>query len=378
MRAQRRVCLPGFPRGALALVLALASGSCSVIVDEEDTDCGNGVVEGLEECDHGDMAGMDCAAFGYDGGHLVCTPFCRIETWNCHNNNCPDGDCDHDENFDTCPEDCTDPPVCGDWKCDPTDDSACEDCDGVICGDGYCERLREGGTCDLDCGSAAYCGDGICQAWEQDRDYCEEDCVQTACNDDGVCEPDRLEPDNQCADCQGTPQCGDGACNDPEDDTNCPFDCAALDCGDGQVQHGEQCDVDAIFGRCEDRVSRAGPYFEGGDLRCNPDCYIDTWECRPRDLGAVCDGNSDCQEGMFEDAFCYIGGGGIGMCTLQCAVEDEPCGPSGASCHDVNGNNTFRCLWPCTETGDARCAAGLWCIQLPTGIGDYYCVPPDQ
>lgn len=361
--------------GFLALG-ALALASCTFIVDEEETDCGNGIVEGLEECDTANLGEDDCVTYGYLGGHLVCTPYCRVETFNCHDSVCGDGSCDDDESRDTCAVDCQDTPSCGDGKCDPSDTPGCQDCIDVDCGDGYCDRLSEETMCPDDCSSVLYCGDGICHYWEWAG--CPDDCVEGNCDYDGVCEPDRQEPENQCEDCHGTPTCGNSICDTPgETDVNCPFDCALQSCGNEQVESGEQCDGE-IGGRCEDYASRAGPNFEGGSLRCNADCFADTWECFPKDLGAACEGDSECQDGLGEEAFCHVGGGGQGICTLPCSVEGALCGPSGASCHDVSGSLDYLCLWPCSSTGEMRCDPRLVCLQIPMESANWYCVPSDQ
>lgn len=368
----------------LLAIGGLLLSACSLLV-AEDAVCGDGVVEAPEECDRNDFGNLNelgCSGLGYDGGNLICTPYCRIETWNCHNNNCGDGDCDYDENHDTCPQDCPDPPVCGDGKCDPTDSVTCEDCDDVRCGDGYCARLTEDASCEDDCGSAFFCGDQVCQLWEREMGGCEEDCPEGICDDDGVCEPDLNEPENQCDDCWGLPQCGDAICNAPaENEHNCPFDCTEPFCGDNLVQPGEACDGETVSGTCKDLQSRAGTYYDGGTLRCSTYCQLDTWECSPKDLGARCEIDDECRQGLYFTATCLIGGSGIGMCTLACPVEVEgtPCGPTGASCHDVNGSGDFFCLWPCQEldVGVNDCAPGLRCSEFPMSSGDYFCNPPD-
>jgi hypothetical protein len=45
--------------------------------------CGNGVKEGIEECDGTDLAGATCASLGFTGGTLACTAGCRQDTDAC-------------------------------------------------------------------------------------------------------------------------------------------------------------------------------------------------------------------------------------------------------------------------------------------------------
>jgi cysteine-rich repeat protein len=53
--------------------------------------CGDGfVLWGLEECDGEDLDGLDCTAFGYPDGELVCDPSCRLDLSGC--NICPNGE----------------------------------------------------------------------------------------------------------------------------------------------------------------------------------------------------------------------------------------------------------------------------------------------
>lgn len=361
------------PLGGLLL------SACSLLV-AEDAVCGDGVVEWPEECDRddfGEYTDDGCSGLGYEDGNLICNPFCRLETWNCRNDNCGDGDCDYDENHDTCARDCPEAPTCGDGRCDPSDEEGCEDCVDVRCGDGYCAYLTEDATCD-DCGSAFLCGDQVCQLWEREMGGCDEDCPPEDCDDDGVCEPDLEEPEHQCADCGGLPLCGNSRCNAPtENHENCPLDCLDLFCGDGLVRGAEVCDGENLSGTCQDQLSRSGTPYQGGTLRCSTDCQLDTWECLPKDLGARCANSDECQLGL--GSTCLIGGSEIGMCTISCATESAACIPYGASCHDVNGNSDFFCLLPCDEagTGANDCAPGLLCLEFPMSSGDYFCIPPD-
>jgi hypothetical protein len=47
------------------------------------TDCGNGVLEGGEQCDFGTLNGVTCASLGFGGGTLQCGAHCIIDTSGC-------------------------------------------------------------------------------------------------------------------------------------------------------------------------------------------------------------------------------------------------------------------------------------------------------
>jgi hypothetical protein len=65
---------------------------------------------------------------------------------------CGDGYCTHDENAQTCPEDCD--TNCGDGLCtgDETPLTCPADCESV-CGDGYCTAGENYDNCPEDCGT---------------------------------------------------------------------------------------------------------------------------------------------------------------------------------------------------------------------------------
>lgn len=47
--------------------------------------CGNGSVEGGEQCDGSDLAGQNCVGRGFDSGTLQCNNLCQFDTSNCAN-----------------------------------------------------------------------------------------------------------------------------------------------------------------------------------------------------------------------------------------------------------------------------------------------------
>ena len=137
--------------------------------------CGDGIVSGMEQCDHPDYGGATCETLGYAGGDLACTTICLYDVSGCQDGSCGDGlvqageDCDGadlsglgcedlgfeggvlgcalDCSFDT--SQCTGAVICGNGSID-----AGEDCDGADLAGQGCEDLGfEGGVlgCALDC-----------------------------------------------------------------------------------------------------------------------------------------------------------------------------------------------------------------------------------
>lgn len=143
--------------------------------------CGNGIVEGLEQCDLGSG----------NSDNAGCTPACELAV-------CGDGlvyigeeDCDDGSNGDPddgCTDDCT-TPACGDGYLQA---SLGEACDGADFGDQTCEGLGWSGgaltcvDCQLDESTCVGCGDGELEPGElcddgntRGGDGCEADCTFT-------------------------------------------------------------------------------------------------------------------------------------------------------------------------------------------------------
>ena len=90
---------------------------------------------------------------------------------------------------------------------------------------------------------------------------------------------------------------------------------------------------------------------------------------------AECTGDPDCSSLPDFTYTCFLpGGGGTGVCRVECMDAMDTNCPDGMSCIDVGGGS-FRCAYtgsaaafePCQATSD--CAAGLTCV--PAAIGGY-------
>ncbi|MDC0717408.1 hypothetical protein [Nannocystis bainbridge] len=105
--------------------------------------CGDGVRNGPESCEGGDLGGQTCNGLGFSGGSLSCNANCTHNTAGCVNMVCGDGVCSGGEDDCSCPQDCPeDPYSCSDCECGGFSGAcACDpDCFfyGDCCIDGPC------------------------------------------------------------------------------------------------------------------------------------------------------------------------------------------------------------------------------------------------
>lgn len=222
-------------RSALALAMCLAMAGCgdddggsnhnangNVLPDAGGPSCGNGLLEGMEECDDGE-------------GNSDTTPdACRTD---CSLAWCGDGVADTDEECDlggqnsdsesdTCRTNCENP-FCGDGIIDPGNGEACED-GNTVSGDG----------CSPTCWTEV-CGDGV-----------SDPAIGETCDDGNT-----ISGDGCSEDCESDESCGnlyvDTAAGEACDDGNqvsgdgCSADCLSSEfCGNGYTDSaiGEECD----------------------------------------------------------------------------------------------------------------------------------------
>ncbi len=185
----------GFFGGTLACGpdCTLDTGGC-----ETGPTCGDGLAQGQEECDGTDLRGRSCEDLGYPSGHLRCLGSCRYDTTGCR--------------------------TCGNGVADPG-----EECDGLDLGGASCESLGYAG-------GMLGCRTSICRF---DTILCVSECGNGVVEPDEGCDDGDFEAGDGCVDCQVEPgwvcggqpsicsRCPDQVCQSPpEDDLNCPEDCA--------------------------------------------------------------------------------------------------------------------------------------------------------
>ncbi|MCA9708260.1 MAG: hypothetical protein KDK70_20585 [Myxococcales bacterium] len=299
-----------------------------------DPVCGDGIIEGDEECDLGGENGQ--------GGY--CTTMCLAN-------------------------------VCGDGYLGP----------GEACDDG---NQNEGDQCTTQCGLAT-CGDGAVQAGEEcdlgrnnsQTGACLPSCISASCGDlfihEGVEACDGINTGAQSCMTQGY-DAGVLTCSD---------DCSTLvtsnchTCGNGLVEASEICDGTAYEGNvdCSD-YTPANTTPSGGSLQCTNNCtMINIGNCTYCGDGMV-EGSEVCEAGQFGGADCatYATGGntvsgGALACVGNCMMIDssdctycgdgmvdtgEECdsGVGGATCMDQGfPDGTLACASNCTfDTSDCH------------------------
>jgi hypothetical protein len=351
-----------------------AGGSEGVI------ECGDGVVGPDEDCDGLDIVGQTCEGLGFGTGPLACGSDCKFAVTacapgaNCGNGRidgaeqCDDGDDNSDSEPDACRVNCA-RPRCGDSVvdfeegCDDGQENsdfrkdACRsDCRQAYCGDALidtgevCDRdklgratcEREGFTagelgctreCTLDTSACFNCGDGTADGGGQD-DPGYEDCDSADlrgrdCTDFGFV-GGRLGCSFSCE--IDTAQCGD----DP------------TECGNDTLETGETCDGSDL-----DDKTCADFGFTGGRLACENDCMgFDIGRCNTCGNGTLETGEV-CDDGNSADDFTCAGdcradcGIGFGECngdtstfcgfdrSGDAVVQTQVCDPlQGLSCMD--------------------------------------------
>ncbi len=189
--------------------------------------CGNGSVEGTEQCDDSNLTDGD-----------GCESDCTLTSTG--GNQDPD-------------------PVCGDEQIQT----------GETCDDG---NTTSGDGCDSSCQlEGPVCGNGFVEGTEQcddsnltDGDGCESDCT----NSPGV-----------------TAKCGDGilqegeSCDLGANNSNtgtCHLDCSLATCGDNTINTGESCDGTSLNGKT---CQALGFNSVSGNLKCSSTCQFDTSSC---------------------------------------------------------------------------------------------------
>ncbi len=191
--------------------------------------CGNGAVDGDEECDGDQLDGQDCAMQGFVGGDLSCADDCTFDT-----SMCLDADCGNDTI------------------------EGKEECDGAELGGQDCAGLG------FDEGELA-CAD--------DCSFDDSACIVVTCGNDAI---EGMEI------CDGADLGGLDCVSEGFDGGTlaCDANCMGLDtsgcftCGDGVVGGAEQCDGADLAG--QDCTTQG---FMFGLLGCDATCAFDTSLC---------------------------------------------------------------------------------------------------
>jgi len=391
-------------------------------------DCGNGSLDPGEECDDGNGVSGD-----------GCEPDCR---WTCEVDlDCDDADvCNGVETCEVAGHVCRPGTAAMDGtECVQTsgDPGVCRSgfCAAASCGNGTVDRGEEcddGNTDDTDdclttCRSAS-CGDRFVRAGHE---QCDDG---NATSGDG-CDPDctwSCESDPECNDgepCTGVETCAEHVCTagtPPPDGSDCTTAggapgvcrsgvCAAVGCGNGAVDPGEECDdgntsnTDACLSSCRNATCGDGYVWAGreacetggtracattcrtaGQEACGGDC---AWSgaCVPPaelcngvddDCDTACDNGFPCCAGSIEPCGTSCGSTGSRACSAMCGP--GACVPPPETCNGRDDDCDLVCDngFPCCAGGTVACTTGCGtpgarsCSDscAPTGV---CCAPTD-
>lgn len=212
------------PSSATMTTNATAEGDSSASAEVGGEDCGNGAIDGAEQCDGAELGDNDCVTAGFVGGTIGCTAACTLDTSACVDAACGDAVLQDGE---TC--DCG----MGGAPCTP----------GQL-GDQTCVGLGYGGgdllctaACAFDEAGCYACGDGVIDPGES----CDgADLAGQSCATQGF-DAGALSCSAMCTFNTGACVdyfCGNGSCDPGEDSCSCPGDCpddpnscATCECG---------------------------------------------------------------------------------------------------------------------------------------------------
>ena len=388
--------------------------------------CGDGVLEGAEECEAGELGGGTCSELGYDGGTLACdASTCTYDTSGC--TACGNGtvevgeQCDGSElavDYDACADfgydqgsvrclsDCTvDTSGCS--TCGNDTVEADELCDGSDLGGESCASrgydggtLRCNGACDGYDESGCYvCGDGVVNgneacdatAFTESTDQCTDFGFDGPNDGSGVsCKADCTVDTSQCYGCGDGTVNGSEACDGsdlsgetcksqgfdggtlacyPNTDANaCTFDTSGCTtCGDDTAEGSEACDGADLRGNaCADLDG-----YEAGTLSCTATCTYDTSKCTFCGDGAL-NGTEECEGSEFGGVTCQeLGyGGGQLSCTSSCTIDTSGCS---SDCTDGSCPTCGNGVIDAGEECDNEALNGATCSSLGFADGNLGC-----
>ncbi|MCA9667787.1 MAG: hypothetical protein KC503_19440 [Myxococcales bacterium] len=393
---------------------------CNAVNDNDcSATCGNGVVEGSEQCDTGITSGVGACPTRCDDGNS-CTRDVLLNAGTCgavcsstQITQCTGGDgccpagCNNNNDSD-CSASCGNGVVEGSEQCDTGISSGPGSCP-TACDDGQActtDTLLNGGTCGAQCRFAAItqcrnndgccptgcnavndndcsptCGNGVVEGSEQcDTAIAagQPGACPTSCSDGSSCTTDALLNGGTCgAQCSFTPitSCAN-------DDGCCPAGCNATNdnncsasCGNGVVEPPETCDTTIAAGQpgacpqtCSDgNACTTDTLLNGGT--CAAQCTFSAiTQCRDNDncCPTGCNNNNDndcspsCGNGVVEgteQCDTAIAAGQPGACPTSCS--------DGSSCTRDVLLNAGTCGAQCSFPPITSCADGDGCC--PTG-----------
>jgi cysteine-rich repeat protein len=246
--------------------------------------CGNGFIDGPEQCDGENLAGQTCAQVtGAPHGVLGCAD-CQLDVDGCH-------DCGNGE-IEAGPEQCDGETLAG---------QTCAS-QGFVTG-----TLSCGGDCQLDRSDCVQgCGNGVIEGGEA----CDGlDLAHLGCVDLGYLRGPLLCT----ADCE-------------LDDSDC-----AGGCGDGVLDPGEECDATDLGNQtCLTAAGRTE-----GVLACTGTCHLDVSDCHRCGNGVI-EAHERCDGPSLGGETCATQGldSGTLTCDTSCLLDTSACGVILSSCGD--------------------------------------------
>ena len=202
-----------------------------------------------------------------------------------------------------------------------------EVCDGLAVGLADCTDEGFTGAGDVTC-------DDVCGAIVYDT--CESDCGDSNVEPGEDCDDGGLDTALCDADCTDVAP-DDGICNAEAGETplTAPNDCADV-CGDGLASGDEECDGDDLNnGACTDLG-----YAAGGTLGCSDSCLFDDAACV-----------AECGNGVAEPGEACDDGEVTANCTAACTIPE--CGDT--ECNGLAGEDAASCSDDCPDS----CGDGL-------------------
>lgn len=330
--------------------------------------CGNGRVEGKEECDDGNRVDTDTCSNTCKTRRPVCGNRKLEATEECDDGNTVAGD--------GCSARCLKEPVCGNGKKEA----------GEACDDG---NTRNGDGCTSKCVVEPKCGNAKLETGEQcdDGNVVSNDGCSSTCKVEPKCGNGLIEAGEECDD--GNTQAADGCA------ANCKIEVNT--CGDGAVQQGEQCDDgNAVSGDGCSATCQREPKCGDGRVDANEDCDDgnttngDGCSATCAREGATCQqcvaancrnnaayANLDLYGGCFERVDSGLGADAGDPAFLQDCMDVVSCAYASNCAYGANGLSTCFCgsasSDDCVTTGpaaDAKCGAQVQKAGRTTSVVD--------